>query len=136
MVDLRRNNKGVVMTKGIGKMTDLSNAIASKSRDTDKEIGYLLRAVEDLSNNLNGHMRKEEEDRKESKKDFEDYKAEDRAEKREMKTQISKLTTGLTDLKRFIFIVVLGISLGGVVLDKLEPSHIVSLFATISKVFL
>ena len=123
------------MTKGIGAMSEISNAVVGKCRDTDKEIGYLLRAVEDLSNNLNGHMRKEEEDRKEAKKDFEDYKAEDRAEKREMKAHISKLTTGLTDLKKFIFIVVLFMSLGGVVLDKLDTSHIASLLSTIGKVF-
>lgn len=115
------------MAKGVSKMKEVSRVVADRlsNRDTDKQVGYLLRSVEDLADKLEGHMDREEECR-----------ARDREESKSMKSQISALTVEVSGIKKYILMVTAGIGVAGLALDKLEPSAITSLISIIGKAFL
>ena len=101
--------------------------------DVQRDIGYLTRAVEDLTGKLEYHMVKEEQDRKEAVREFSEYRhqsdsrfkgIEGKVEKIETKIQaVEKSTAGIKT-----FIVGTGI-LFGLLADVVDKATVAKMFS-------
>jgi phage host-nuclease inhibitor protein Gam len=102
-------------------MTDLSSILQESVQvsSTDKQVGYLLRAVEDLTKHVKGHIAREERERE--------------SLRREMKAEVESVRK---DLKTYLKYTAAVIVVVGGAIGKLDPSVFTSLFATFSKILL
>ena len=109
-------------------MADLSSILQESVQisTTDKQVGYLLRAVEDLTKHLKAHTAREEKAKARDRVNLESFKQEVREEvdsvRKDLKTYL-KYTA--------VIIVVVGGAIG-----KLDPSVFSALLASLTKVLL
>lgn len=102
----------------------------------ERQIGYLIRAVEDISGKIDCSSSKEEEYREK----LISLKEEITSRHASLESQVSLLTTKVDEieksLKRFVVGAGVVVAVGGAALGKLEPSAIASALLSIVSVFI
>lgn len=100
---------------------------------TSERVGYLTRAVEDLTFKLERHMEKEEEDRVRDRQEFAEYKSTVNSKVKGLDEKVEGVKEDVGDLKKYILGVTISIGVLGAVFDKIDSSTFASVLGAILK---
>ena len=102
---------------------------------TSERVGYLTRAVEDLTFKLEHHMVKEEEDRVRDRQDFAEYRSGIDSKVKGLEKKVEEVKSDVGELKKYILGVTIAIGVAGAAFDKVDSSTVLSIFNIVSKLF-
>lgn len=105
----------------------------------ERQVGYLVRAVEDLSDKTDERSMEDKAHKREVREDIARFKREVSAETCSLKKQVNTLTGKVEGLEKSIKRSILSagfvIAVGVMALGKLEPSTVISAFSALLQLF-
>lgn len=127
---------GIHMAPGIERLRKMSSKVVKETMHdshTSEKVGYLTRAVEDLTFKLERHMEKEEEDRQKDRQDFAEYRSGVDSKVRGLDHKVDEVKEDVGGLKKYILGVSVIIGVAGVLLDKIDSSVVESIAVLLVK---
>lgn len=104
----------------MASLDKLVNAITDdKDKEVQRDLGYLTRAVEDLTHKLETHMDKEERDRTRAVQDFSEYRSKTDSRLRGLEEGVAEAKKETKALKPYIYVTI-AIGLLGLVIEDTE----------------
>jgi hypothetical protein len=103
------------------------------------KLGYLLRAVEDLTTSLNAHMAREESITESLKEDIQGVKDELKEEVKNRDRSLNDMSKQLSEemgkLRKILGGIIVSFSILGVLADKISVSQLIDIVSFISRLF-
>lgn len=125
------------MASNLNRLTKAGSKLMSDvvhDQHTSEKVGYLTRAVEDLTFKLERHMEKEEEDRQRDRSDFAEYRSTIDSKVKGLDEKVEDVKEDVGGLKKYILGVTVAIGVAGAAFDKIDSSTFASILGAILKV--
>lgn len=121
----------------LDRLTKMSKVVHEAMQDphTSEKVGYLTRAVEDLTFKLERHMEKEEEDRQRDRQDFSEYRSKIDSKVAGVTEDVKEIKEDVGGLRKSMVAVVVATGVAGAILEKIDSATLEALLGIVVKLF-
>lgn len=114
----------------------LEKLVASNNSDKEvhRDLGYLTRAVEDLTKKLESHMDKEEGDRSRAVQEFSEYRSKTDSRLSGLERKVDRIEESTGGIRMYILLITALTGFVGILLDKIDIDSLERFWGIVSTI--